>query len=216
MIDTLVKLIIENNNNLIQLFQNKNEKDLINDLSDINPFLIDYDYPEIPSSDTNKYLKIFKNFEIINFPIDKLISIIFPKYTKTLKKYKYYINQENYLFLYSEYGSDNILSIFKMNTMNEIDFNIEMIISLNEINSDKIIKFIKNNSIQDFISQLDFDEKNFIADINFSEGKVYLLSKGELLNNIKMKIKLKNFLFNFIKYNPYSLENYNIIFSISN
>ena len=208
MIDNLVKLIIENNNHLIQLLQNKNEKDLINDLSDINPFLIDYDYHDIPSSDSNKYLKIYKNFEIIDFPIDKLIRIIFPKYRKTLKKYKYYINQENYLFLYSEYGSDNILSIFKMNTMNEIDFNIEMIISLNEIKNDRIIKFIKNNSIQDFISPLDFDEKNFIADINNSEGKVYLLSKGELLNNIKMKIKLKNFLFNFIKYNPYSDENY--------
>ena len=182
-------------------------KSLIDKLNSIDLFLIDFDYWEKAIKENNDYIKIYDNFELISIEKNNFINALFPLFNDKYKKYQYYINEENYLFIQTDYLSSNILNAFNIKVENnEIMFNIDFIIKGNKF--DDIYRFIKNNSITNHILSLDFNE-NLIYKSKELDETVYLLNIGKIGKKVQEKEDFKIVLFNYAEFieNIYSKSN---------
>ena len=76
LINDLVNKLSENISN----YDSINQKFIINELNNINPFLIDCNYNDNSTKEKNYYLRIYQNFEIIIFGENNtsFINILFP------------------------------------------------------------------------------------------------------------------------------------------
>ena len=171
LIDKLVKEIC--NSNYFNEIGNLDGKNLIAKLNCMDLFLIDFDYCEKVIKENNDYIKIYDNLELISLEKNNFINALFPLFIDKYKKYQYIINEENYLFILTDYCSWKIMNTFNIKVENnEIIFNIDFIIRGN--NFDNIYKHINKNSITKYILSLDFDE-NFISKPKDLDETVYLL-----------------------------------------
>jgi formylmethanofuran dehydrogenase subunit D len=203
----LMKELLDDNS--LKTLSNKlddlDEKKIIDELRNLNLFLIDFKYHEEESKSFN-YIKLYEDFEIITFEKNKqknnennnLIDILFPLIEKKFKIFKYKKNEENYFFFYDDNNSEKIIyacSPYEKN--DEININLELIIKGKNI--DETFNKIKSDSYINYILSLDFNDK-LVANLNNSEGKAIILNKvkgGVISKKMEEKKILKTLIFNF-------------------
>ena len=193
LINDLVNKLSENISN----YDSINQKFIINELNNINPFLIDCNYNDNSTKEKNYYLRIYQNFEIIIFGENNtsFINILFPLFDSYAHKYKYQINAENYFLFITKYNSEHFLNIYSIKESgNEITINNECIIQ-----TEKYDDILNNNFLGKYILSLDFNDE-YIAKLKNSEGNLYLLKDGDLYKQIEKKDKLTKIIINFIKF----------------
>ena len=205
----LMKELLDDNS--LKTLSNKlddlDEKKIIDELRNLNLFLIDFKYHEEESKSFN-YIKLYEDFEIITFEKNKqknnennnLIDILFPLIEKKFKIFKYKKNEENYFFFYDDNNSEKIIyacSPYEKN--DEININLELIIKGKNI--EKVMKEIEKNTFINYISSLNFDN-NLIAELDNSYGKVFLLKNenGKINKLRKEKESLEIMLINFVEF----------------
>ena len=196
-----IKLIlnfISSKNFLINL-KNLDEKKIIDDLRNINLFLINFSYYKAEIKKRN-FIKIYENFEIITIEKNNFIDILFPSIEKKYNKFLYLNNEENYSIFIDENKSEKELNVCSVEEKDrEININLELIIKGKKL--DKVVEEIKNNSFISYISNFNFNE-NFVGNLDNSGVKIYLLnnSEGKIVKKIIEKEKLKMILFNFTEF----------------
>ena len=186
-------------NNFVNSLDSLVETKLIDDLRNINPFLIDFNYHEAEIKEKN-YVKIYENFEIIIIEKNNFIDILFPLLNEKYNKYQFQKSKENYIFFLEDKKSENVLNVCNcyLNENNkEINVNLELIIKGKNI--DETFNKIKSDSYINYILSLDFNDK-LVANLNNSEGKAIILNNekgGEICKKMEEKKKFKKLIFNF-------------------
>ena len=186
-------------NNYANNLDNLDEKNIIDELRNINLFLIDFNYYEEEIKKRN-YIKIYENFELITIEKNNFIDILFPLIEMKFKKYQFLRNEENFYFFIDNNKSEKVLNACNLNVNNN-DINLQLIIKGN--NFDKILGKIKSNSFKNYISSLNFNS-SLVAELNDSKGKgkAYLLkdTDKEISKKIKEKANLNQMLINFMEF----------------
>ena len=197
--DNNINNIIDNIslNNFEKNLDNSDEKKIIDELRNMNLFLVDFNYYDNEIKKRN-YIKIYENFELITIEKNNFINILFPLVEEKYNKYKFLRNKENLYFFFDEKKSEKVLNVCNLNKNNN-DINLQLIIKGNNI--DNILAKIKSNSFMKYISSLNFNA-DLVAELNDSKGKVYLLKNTdkEISKIINEKNKLNTMLINFLKF----------------
>ena len=189
----IIKIITQQTNYLKDI-ENVGEKSLIDDISHINPFLIEFDYDDEALKEKKYYLKAYENFEIILKEQNNFVEHFFPL-ASTYLNYLYNINDEKYFSFLTIYNSEKFMNFYKIQESNEeIFFNAEFLVKGKQFAS--IQHNFTNNSLQKYILSLNFVD-NFNIKLNNSDETLYLLKKGKLYQKLKMKDVVKNILFEF-------------------
>ena len=167
----------------------KNNKELIYNLSNISLFFVNYNFCEIAKKENQDYIKIYKDFEIWTESTINLFRDIGLNLYNKPKIVKCYFG-ENHIFLFTKNDKNEFLNIYHLSELNiNLNYEAKMVIKCKYMRI--ILEKIKNKFFLKYLYTLNGkDIQMFKISKTDGDGEAYLLSEeGKIYDTIHRKNK---------------------------